>query len=613
MSSDLKLELVEDSRMALKDKIEYPVTQSSASVNPMQYSFGTYGSSSQSVVVQVPSLDNLTDMAIFVSGSVTFNVAGTIAVLNSLISYGTTATPNVTFLNFPYNRMLQTVTCQINNASVTLNSSDIVPALLEYVSRDELTKSNCMTPTQLNNYGNYNQAYATSRGSIFANYLNSYDPKNVSNAAYPAIVSNSVGAVDAPGTGTITINFCEPILGLSPLLFGDHGSSIRGVNNIVLSMVLDSLGKRALKFVNNGTDDLAVTSIVYSNLKAECTFLTAKPFMLSKYGPRNVLEYCESDVYITPNNTILSVQNTKQTIQSNAVQLSSIPKAIIFYVRPLASAQNWYTSDYKFPITNVNVNFNSMNGLLSAASQNQLFRMNCKNGTQLNFLEWSGKANIGTVGGAAGVIQYASTCGGALCLGFGSEIQIPESYLAAGSLGQYTLSLSVTFENTIGLPVLNPPVAAGAAIPLELVLITISDGCFSTSSGISERYTSLLTKEAVMSVLTQEPKLDIGNHKSAEVENVGEVVSGGRRVKRHTHKKHHMRHGHGDGDAAGEADGEGSGKAFGEGHHRMHHARAEGKAFGEGSPGFGEARRVGRPRKSASGEARRALSRRVKF
>ncbi len=644
MSNDLKLELIEDSRMVLHDKIPFPVQQGSASVNPMSYAFNTKTPSTQSVVIQCPSLDNITDLNIMVRGKMTFTVTATTTEANqAAIQYGCKVSNipagqpgfDTTFNSFPYNRLLQTITAQINNTSVTVNSANIVSSLLEYVSREELSNSNCMTPMQLNNYAVYgsgadvaNSVYKLSNASIFQNYLNSYDWKNASNAAYPAVVVNQL----IPGgggvtTNTITIEFCEPILGLSPLLFGDKGGSgIRGVNNIVLSMVTDPTAKQALKYC--GVIDAAnyAVGVSFSDMYADVTFLTAKPFQLAKYGPRCVQEYCENDVYITNGISIPYAINSPFKFTTAAVQLSSIPKAVILSVRPLLAAQTYRTSDCKFPIQTISGNFNSMNGLLSGASTQQLFRMNSKNGSQLSYTQWSGQANVN------GAI--AATAGGSLCLSFVNDINIPESYLAPASLGQYTMSFTVNGVNNIGTPdgfPINTP------IPVELVMIVISDGAFSSSAGISEKYTSLLTKEAVMSVLNQEPKVDAGNDKSSEFENVGQSISGGRRMKRHQHKKHHMRLALGEGEghraraeaegearhrARAEAEGEarhrmhhghgdGEGLAFGEAHyrHRSRSARGEGKAYGEG-----EAKRhVGRPRKSATGEARRKLSRRVKF
>ena len=529
MSNDLKLELIEDSRMVMHDRIPFPVQQGSASVNPMSYQFNSVTPSTQSVVIQCPSLDNITDLNVFIRGTITFTIGGTIVTNNTqTINYGQ-GVNDTTFNSFPYNRLIQTVTAQFNNTSVTLNSANVVSSLLEYASREELSNSNCMTPMQLNNYGLYSAAYAATPGSIFANYLNSYDWKNSSNASYPAVfTANGPKATGSVVPATISIDFCEPLLGLSPLLFGDKGGSgIRGVNNIVLNMVTDSTAKQAIKYCGTILPATYTVSVAFSNMYADVTFLTAKPFMLSKYGPRNVLEYCENDVYLTSNLTIGNAVGTKKTLNTSAVQLSSIPKAVILCVRPQLSSQSWQTADYKFPIFKISGNFNSMNGLLSGASQQQLFRMSSKNGSQLSYLQWNGKANVG---GAV-----VATSGGSLCLSFSNDVNIPESYLAPSSLGQYTLSFSIDIENTIGIPAIYP-VPAGD-IPIEIVMIVVSDGCFSTSAGISEKYTSLLDKEKVMSVLNQEPKVDAGNDKASEFENVGQAISGGRRMKRHQHKK----------------------------------------------------------------------------
>jgi hypothetical protein len=49
--------------------------------------------------------------------------------------------------------------------------------------------------------------------------------------------------------------------------------------------------------------------------------------------------------------------------------------------------------DWVLPITGISVNFDNYAGLLSAHSQEQLYRMSCLNGLEMDYDQWRGYAS----------------------------------------------------------------------------------------------------------------------------------------------------------------------------------------------------------------------------
>ena len=72
----------------------------------------------------------------------------------------------------------------------------------------------------------------------------------------------------------------------------------------------------------------------------------------------------------------------------------------------------------------------------------------------------------------------------------GTQIQLTEDYLAAGSLGQFHLLVTVSVYN-------NDPIPWNAG-DWELVIIPMNSGIYAIERGVANLYTGLLTKADVL-------------------------------------------------------------------------------------------------------------------
>jgi hypothetical protein len=170
-------------------------------------------------------------------------------------------------------------------------------------------------------------------------------------------------------------------------------------------------------------------------------------------------------------------------LTSNSIQLNQVPDKMIIVARTPMSQQNWtYTSSF-LPIQNIVCNFNNASGLLSSATQVDLWKMSMRNGSSQNWNEFYGEASVATGEGAG---QLVPTTGAMLVINPTIDFGLP-NYLSAGSQGNFNFQFNLSVYNTQAYP-----------ITPELVLICVNSGIMVTSQGVSNLYTGMLTKEIVL-------------------------------------------------------------------------------------------------------------------
>jgi hypothetical protein len=138
-------------------------------------------------------------------------------------------------------------------------------------------------------------------------------------------------------------------------------------------------------------------------------------------------------------------------------------------------------------ITGVSINLNNASGLLSSASQADLWRMSARNGSNQTWTQFSGLANkVGSYAALANGISLTGTGGSLLVLNPAFDLSLPD-YISCGSLGNYNLQMNITCVNQFGV-----------SITPEIVIMCVNDGIMTTQSGVSSTFTGILTKEMVL-------------------------------------------------------------------------------------------------------------------
>lgn len=523
MSSDFSPYLVKDSRIAdITDNVSYGV-YSGASQNTYQTFNATSTSTSQiSFNVNVPSENTILDRNILISATYEFTYATTGATIKDdiVMKYGL----NDAFQAFPLNQSIVSMNATINNTSVSINSQDVLPILLKLIPQRELQKYQGLTPCLIDTFGfdlngsYYSENVAANGVSENINPLGSIHTASQEGVVLPRgafplksiaitnpTTANSlkVGTANDVISVKMTADFTEPLF-ISPFIFGgkyDNGQGLVGINTLNLNLNIDTTLKRFWSHAVGvspsypGTYSLTLNSI--SNAKLLVNFLTSQPTDLIK--AKNVVPFMDYPRYIT------GVANSQQlnknggntpSIPTQNIQLNQIPDLILVALRKPVANQTGLDPTTFFPITSVSVNFNNASGLLSSATQHQLYEMSRDNGVQQSWLEWSGRVNSYTSANDAPAMDinnlFRLSAGSVLAINPSKDLSLP-SYLSNGSIGQFNLQMNVSATNY-----------SSVDITPEIIVICCNSGVFSTIAGSSAIYTGLLTKQMVLDVASQQ-------------------------------------------------------------------------------------------------------------
>ena len=536
MSSDFSPYLVKDSRIAdITDNVSYGVF-SGASQNTYQTFNATSTSTSQiSFNVNVPSENTILDRNVLISATYDFTYTTTSALLATevVMKYGL----HDAFQAFPLNQSIVSMNATINNTSVSINSQDVLPILLKLIPQRELQKYQGLTPCLVDTFGfdlngsYYTENIAANGVSENVNPLGSIHTASQEGVVLPrgafplkSIVITNTGntnfltvktAGDPAVTVRMTAEFTEPLF-ISPFIFGgkyDNGQGLVGINTLNLNLNIDTTLKRfwshAVGAAPNYSGTYSLTLNAITNAKLLVNFLTSQPTDLIK--AKNVVPFMDYPRYIT------GVANSQQlnknagnapSIPTQNIQLNQIPDLILIALRKPVANQTGLDPTLFFPITGVSVNFNNASGLLSSATQQQLYEMSRDNGVQQSWLEWSGRVNSYTsTNDAAAIAADASTfsrltAGSVLAINPSKDLSLP-SYLSNGSIGQFNLQMNITATNY-----------SSVDITPEIVVVCCNSGVFSTIAGSSAIYTGLLTKQMVLDVASQQsPVSSLSNNR----------------------------------------------------------------------------------------------------
>lgn len=489
MSNDIKKLLVRDNRLHVQDKINFAVFQGAQNLTKQQYKNNSVSTTSVTFNIQVPSEQTMIDRRVFLESTIVFKLAAPDANVPNgkvLFDYGRSAG----FGPFPLHQCMQTQSVTINSATVTQNIKDNISVLLRMLKEEDLAYYNSYSPSAPDNYFSYVDALAAINNPL-GGYQNSALGKVLPRGAFQIISTGKDANLNndqivAPNVGCgacyVKAKFIEPLM-ISPFIYNPSldmdCSALYGVQNLSMNFTLGD-ANRAIRCAVAGVN--ATLDSVSDDTKLLFTFMTPKPSQL--LPAQNVLKYYECPRFITKLAKLgQAVQTGSAT--SSSIQLNQIPQFLWVFVRKIISSQRPDDADSFYPITSCNIQFNNLQGILSSATQADLYRMSVENGYNTNWQEWNGKAQVYN----NGAVNNLRTVGGALCLMFGKDIQLTEDFYSIGSLGNFNLEVKVNFEN---------PYYNLADPDLELVLVPMNVGAFVTSKGVSNVYTGLLTKQDVL-------------------------------------------------------------------------------------------------------------------
>lgn len=405
---------------------------------------------------------------------------------------------------FPISGSINTLNVTLNNTSVSINMADVIHALLRYNTDDNLKRREySTTPTCLDSSRNYHDLFGSMRNPL-ATYGDCTEGSVIPRGGFPFhIVSNTntTAVVDM----VLTENFF-----LSPFYFG-HGNADGFIGLQTMDINITFVNEPGYRMWSHDNTNFSFDSITASfgpfNQGQAFSYPTSQPEMLFTYISPKELDVIPKAVdypYFVVDRypTVLGQVSPSfaapgfgiTTFNSNNIQLNSVPRRMYIYARP-SNSVIYNTSDVTdtyLSIYNVSINFNNQAGLLSSATQQDLYKMSVKNHCNMTWEEWSGLRVYN-----GNFSSPISTVGSVLCVEFGTDIGLGQLE-APGILQTNQLQVTAQFFNAN---------TSGDTMEYTMYIVVISEGTCTITENRTITQTNILTKQDVLDA-RQKPPID---------------------------------------------------------------------------------------------------------
>ena len=562
MASEVGKYSVYDPRI-VQTKPKYAVEKGALSLTNVSFQAQTADSTSCQFNVQVPSENVFVDRAVEWAGQVCATVTVTLtAAVGTAIPAHTSLQGLVAPAAFPLHQSVSQMSATINDATVTVNTQDVLPQVLRLADmRDARRQRTC--PTMLDRYAVMPDSSAVTNsplltwaqttasddvpnggfnGFYYATSASGNVPQPVSgagttvgNVAYqdgqPYLAATLDGS-NAPASIVLTfyvvVASVEKLL-LPPFIFSDQyelSTGLFGVQNFQVQMNITPTPKRSFRVATSKTvlntagttvAPFSAPTAVWSSSNFAGLWVS-KPSLAVQFltpsldiplPPKSIVPYMEFPRYITsPGTTVPQSANylsASTQLVSQTITLPNIPDLLVIYVKP-ASYSDVTQGDWSLPITSISLNFDNFSGLLSTMTQEQLYQMSLRNGVDMDWSEWSGLGNVPFASSLAlaGTVALPASggqrglVGGPLVLRPGRDFSL-QAGQAPGLVGNFTLQYTINVQNFTG--------ADQAAV--NVYTVPISSGFFETIKGSSRIIKGVLTEQDILSAPAHAPAADL--------------------------------------------------------------------------------------------------------
>lgn len=345
----------------------------------------SYSDSSIQFTAPPPSPGIMIDRKVLINIPFTITMSAIASTGSGFVFTTGTAAPR----SRPIPRIIQTAAVTLNNTQVSMNTSDVIDPFLHYCNIAEKREvDDSLSPSMLDQSPQYSDVNGGVRSPLLA-YASSVSGADTSRGAFPfTVTSNTTGPT---GTAVINATFTD-YLYLPPFLSdADQASAFINLQTMDFTLTLGNLS-RIWSVDNVNANCGSVTATISGNPRLFFNYITPDPLI---QVPKSVVyPYYSVDRYPTSNGLALTAYgtaaSTNSVTQSSAnIQLNSIPTKMYIFARQRNQDRTAFTSDIFAGITNVSINFDNRSGLLSSATQFDLFKMSQENGMNLSWLQFS--------------------------------------------------------------------------------------------------------------------------------------------------------------------------------------------------------------------------------
>jgi hypothetical protein len=348
---------------------------------------------------------------------------------------------------YPVHQMINNLTVQFNNNSITIRPNEIIPKLMYYVM-DHETQMSTMSTTMA--YPDQTQYYSMSDGFVtspFSSYGDSFDhiSRNSIGLNFQGNNTQLQNGGVTNGQVTFKVTVCEPLM-MSPLVFDKHWyrrPGITMINNVIINIAIDSV--QLQRIWRQSENDLVTYNSVQVSFEQPSLLLYYKTLPVYMTSPTS-LSYPFANIQnfiYQYTNQISGAMNTF-TLTTNTVQFQTIPHRIIIGVSKITSQKTRNDPDSYYPITNINITWDNRSGILSTLTQYDLYQLCVKNGLKQS---WANFSAIPVQVYNQGTIKLFIGASAPLALDFGTDIPLLNEEFP-GKKGTWNFQCTITAVNT---------------------------------------------------------------------------------------------------------------------------------------------------------------------
>jgi len=551
----------------VQTKPKYAVEKGALSLTNVTFNAQTANATSQQFNVIVPSENVFIDRAVdWISGgivSIAVNLAASAGSAGQILF---NPGKDVALAAFPNHQGVSQMTATINDATVTVNTQDVLNQVLRLqdVAKNRRQRT-CPTMLDLYAIGADAQTYENSPlGAYSTRFATDEEPNGAftqwwfCNSTGTVTAGTNVNAQGLPitdGTGTaqtvyIRWQSTEKLI-LPPFIFGDShelSTGLFGVQNFQVQCNIAPTPSRCVRFASSiysksiGTASTTIASLgvpqwVTSGVTASGTFAPypyqpalsvqfLTPALDVPLPPKSIVPYMEFPRYITTGlQTIAStlnalptskgVSSTSNLLQSNTITLPNIPDLLLIYVKPSTPDATIFTTGPVTAGTNTVTTWSSVYGDFTVPIE----------AISINFDNFSGLLANHTQ-----YQLYKMSVNNGVDMDFASWRGITRAYGTSSSASIYTSAvggplvlrpgrdfalqagqapgLVGNFTLQVNLTVGNQ-FSQDLTNNMNLYIVPISSGFFETIKGSSRIIKGVLTEQDILSAAPHAPEEDL--------------------------------------------------------------------------------------------------------
>lgn len=177
--------------------------------------------------------------------------------------------------------------------------------------------------------------------------------------------------------------------------------------------------------------------------------------------------------YVTAGTTLAA--NASATLTSTNIMFQAVPSHLYVFVREADANQTYATSDTYCNINAMTITFNNKTGILSTATEQELYELAKNHGYKKQWEDWHGIVQSSTLGTVIG------TSGSVLRLDFGDDI--PLNGLQVGENGTFNLQMNVTVKNVNQTTSMTTPTLFIVAVTPATFSVDVGGNCLVNIGG----------------------------------------------------------------------------------------------------------------------------------